>query len=318
MRVSPTNLCKPELPLTSDHKLPQLVTLLGLLLLAGAVPCCAQETAPQYSIKTVGTNGIDSAATLVPAPTDQPPAGDTEPASPASSAPPANSAADSSWHLAVSPYLWLPGVHGTIGGLGRDASISASPGDLLSHFRFGLMGVVEARYKRIVLPLDLMWVRLEDDKALPVPLKTIAANVKASEFILSPQIGFRLVDQKQLKIDALTGFRYWHLGQNLQFTPSALGLSFSGSQNWVDPLVGGHIQVALSPKIEAIIAGDVGGWGTGSQLDYQVVGVLGYRIKPALVLQAGYRYLYVNYRSGGAIFDVATSGVILGATISLK
>jgi hypothetical protein len=302
--------------LTSNHKFSQLVTLLSLLLLIGAIPCRAQETLSQRSIKAVSTDGTDSAPTLVPAVADQPPAGDTEPASPASSAPPASSAADSGWHLA--PYLWLPGVHGTIGALGRAANISASPGDLLSHFRFGLMGVVEVRYKRIVLPLDLMWVRLEDDKALPLQLKTITANVKASEFILSPQIGFRLVDQKQLKIDALTGFRYWHLGQNLQFTPSALGLSFSQSQNWVDPLVGGHIQVALSPKIEAIIGGDVGGWGTGSQLDYQVVGVLGYRIKPALVLQAGYRYLDVNYRSGGDIFDVATSGVIFGATISLK
>lgn len=66
------------------------------------------------------------------------------------------------------------------------------------------------------------------------------------------------------------------------------------------------------------IAGDVGGWGTGSQLDYQIAAVLGYRIKPAVVLQAGYRYLAVDYRSGGAIINTVTSGALIGATFTLK
>jgi len=104
----------------------------------------------------------------------------------------------------------------------------------------------------------------------------------------------------------------------LSFTPSTLGLNFKKSQNWVDPLVGGRITMPLSPKAEVTIAGDVGGWGTQAQLDYQVVGVLGYRIKPAMMLQAGFRYLDVNYRSGGTILDFAMSGAFLGVTINLK
>src|SRR5256885_6785971 len=43
-------------------------------------------------------------------------------------------------------------------------------------------------------------------------------------------------------------------------------------------LVGGRIEMALSPKIAVTILGDVGGWGTGSQLEYQWAGLLGYRI----------------------------------------
>jgi hypothetical protein len=86
----------------------------------------------------------------------------------------------------------------------------------------------------------------------------------------------------------------------------------------VDPVVGGRITGNLSPKVVAVIAGDVGGWGTGSQLDYQVAGILGYRIKPNVTLQAGYRYLYVNYRSGGTIIQPTTSGVLFGATFNLK
>jgi hypothetical protein len=125
------------------------------------------------------------------------------------------------------------------------------------------------------------------------------AKLTGSEFILTPKVGYRLVDSRIVKIAALTGFRYWHFSENLKLVPSNLNLSFSDSQNWVDPLVGGRILANLSPKISVSIGGDVGGWNTGSVLDYQIVGALGYRIKPAVVLQAGYRYLAVDYRNGG-------------------
>jgi hypothetical protein len=226
---------------------------------------------------------------------------------------------DDPWHLTASGYLWLPGVHGTVGALGRTVGVHASASDLLSHFRFGVMGLIEPSYKRIIMPVDLMWIRLGDDKAIPFPsLKANTANIKGGELVLTPKIGYRIIDSEKLKVDALAGFRYWHFTESLSFTPSTLGLNFSKSQNWVDPLVGGRITLPLSPKAEVTVAGDVGGWGVGSQLDYQVVGLLGYRIKPHVTLQVGYRYLDVNYRSSGTIVDMATSGVMFGITMNLK
>ena len=226
------------------------------------------------------------------------------------------------WQVSVSPYLWLAGIHGTIGAFDRDANVSVSPIDLLSHFRFGLMGMVDSRWKRIVLPLDLIWARFADDKALPGEmLGATRADVKASLFILTPKVGVRVLDESKIKCDFLAGFRYWHLGQTLHFSPSTLNLNFSASQNWVDPVVGGRIESPLSSKFVTTVFGDVGGWGTGSQMEYQVGGVLGYKVKETVTLQAGYRYLYVNYRGGGIrrpVFDTHLSGVVLGATFNLK
>jgi hypothetical protein len=229
---------------------------------------------------------------------------------------------DGGWHIAVSPYLWLPGVHGTIGAFGKDASFRASAGDLLSHFKFGLLGAAEARRKRILTTLDLMFMRLGDDKAVPFPnLGESTANLTANLFILTPKVGIRLIDAKKLKADFLTGIRFWRFSENLQFTPFVPLLNFSKSQNWVDPLVGGRIELGLSRKTVFTLAGDVGGWGTGSQLEYQVVGLLGYKLKRNMTLQGGYRYLYFDYeRSGpaGAVLKTAMSGVVLGVTMNLK
>ena len=86
-------------------------------------------------------------------------------------------------------------------------------------------------------------------------------------------------------------------------------------------MIGGRIIVPLSPKLAATAAGDVGGWGVGSQLDYQVVGLLGYKVKPHMTLQAGYRYLFVDYAAGGihgGVLNATTSGIVFGATINLK
>jgi hypothetical protein len=297
-----------------------LATLvLCLFLLAAARPCSAQATPLPHSEYLLTSNDATSAPN--PAMAGEPAADPPGPAPQAGTAPVAN-ANDDQWHLSVSPYLWFPGVHGTIGALGRNASFKASPSDLLSHFRFGIMGAVEARRNRVLVNMDMMWIRLADDKALPFPrLLATTANLKATEFLLTPKIGFRLINEEKIKVDFLTGFRYWHFGENLQFSPSRLGLNFSKSQNWVDPLVGGRITAALAPKVGFTMGGDVGGWGTGSQLEYQAFGLLGYKVKPAMTLQAGYRYLYVDYEKGGpagAFVKVATSGVVFGATLNLK
>jgi hypothetical protein len=101
-----------------------------------------------------------------------------------------------------------------------------------------------------------MYMRLGDDKALPFPnLMANTAKFTANVFIIAPKVGFRLINEEKFKADFLTGFRYWYFGENLSFTPSRLGLNFSKSQSWVDPLVGGRIEAALAPKVVTIIAG---------------------------------------------------------------
>ena len=294
------------------------ITVLGglfSLLIAGR--CGAQAVAEQQTTDVLVSDSLDSTSTPALVLADQPMPSDAEAATPPTPAPPVGEPT-SDWHFAVSPYLWFPGVHGTIGAKGHEASVHVSPGDLLSHFRFGLMGLVDTRYKRIVIPVDVMWIRLGANNALPLTDVDVTAKVRGSEFILTPKVGYRLVDSEIVKIDALTGFRYWYFGETLRLSTSANSVKFSSSQNWVDPLVGGRILANLSPKISVSIGGDVGGWNTGSLLDYQFGAILGYRVKPAVVLQAGYRYLSVDYRNSGTTINVVTSGVLFGATITLK
>ena len=92
-------------------------------------------------------------------------------------------------------------MHGTSGLCGFNTSVRASAWDLLKPFDIGLMGTTELRRNRIVLPADLMWVRLSDDHALPlneVGIKSI--SFRAGQFMLTPMAGYRVVDKRSLRL----------------------------------------------------------------------------------------------------------------------
>ena len=227
---------------------------------------------------------------------------------------------DSGFHFSVSPYLWFAGNRGTVGVLGRDASVHASAGDLLSHLDIGLMGAAEARYNRFVLNGDMIWIRISDSKAVPFPaLGATSADVRVGQFIWTSKVGYRLINSKKFKADANVGVRYWHLGQTLNFNPSLLGINFNGSQSWADVLVGGRVQLPMGKKTVIDLLGDVGGWGASAKLDYQFAALLSYKLCSKWALVAGYRYLSIDYRPTNlSVYNTITSGGLIGITYSFK
>jgi hypothetical protein len=209
-------------------------------------------------------------------------------------------------------------MHGTTGVRGYNTSVSASAGDLLSHFNIGLMAATEFRKNRFVVPVDMMWIRLSDDHGLPVnEVGVNSIDFRAGQFLLTPEVGYRIVDKSNLTVDALVGLRYWHLGEKLTFSPTVFN-GVSTSENWVDAVGGSKIHILLSPKASIVIAGDAGGGGASP--DYQVVGLVGFKVKQNTTLQAGWRYLDVHYRNNSNLFlyDIAASGAVIGATFNFK
>jgi hypothetical protein len=74
--------------------------------------------------------------------------------------------------------------------------------------------------------------------------------------------------------------------------------------------------ISASPKAVVTIMGDAGTG--GAKLDYQVAGLLGYKLKKCM-LQVGWRYLDVDYQPGKtALADVAQTGLVLGVTFNVK
>jgi len=70
-------------------------------------------------------------------------------------------------------------------------------------------------------------------------------------------------------------------------------------------------------KLIITFGGDAGGGSARS--DYEVFGVLGFRVARKWVLDAGYRSMSVNYRQQSTfVYDMTMSGLVLGATWGVK
>jgi hypothetical protein len=222
-------------------------------------------------------------------------------------------------HFDATAYLWLGGIHGLTSVGNHSSSVHSSIGDLLSHFKFGLMGAAEGRADRWLLNGDLMWMRLGDTKAMPISdVSTASADVRVSEVIWTSKLAYRMIDGEYLKGDANVGIRYWHLGQRFKLNPP--GIDASASQNWADFVIGGRVQlpVGMSEKATVEVGGDVGGWGLAADLDYQFFGGLNYKTGKHWKVAAAYRYMLIDYRRNGGVYNVVTSGPLLGATYSFK
>jgi hypothetical protein len=50
-------------------------------------------------------------------------------------------------------------------------------------------------------------------------------------------------------------------------------------------------------------------------VDWQVIGLVQYQVRDWIALEAGYRYLAVNYDKDGFLFDGSIRGPIVGASV---
>ncbi len=224
--------------------------------------------------------------------------------------------ADDGWRVKMSIYGWFPGIHGTVGAAGHDVSVHESFSDVFHVLKGVIPIAVEADKGRFLMPIDFFWVKLGVDKGIPLnDFGQTSINLHVTESILTPKVGYRILNGDHLKIDALAGIRYWYVSQNLALVPS--GINNTRSSNWVDGLGGARFIVPLGEKAAIMASGDAGAG--GASLDYQAVGLFTYNFTPKLGLGLGWRYLDVNYSKNFGvrgdqefIYDVVQSGALAG------
>ena len=125
------------------------------------------------------------------------------------------------WRVGISIYGWFPGLHGTAGVLGHNASIHESFSDVF-HVLQGIIPIaVEADKGRFVMPIDFLWMKLGIDNGIPInDIGQTSINTHLTESIFTPKLGYRIYNGDHMKVDALGGIRYWYLGLNNTLEPS--------------------------------------------------------------------------------------------------
>lgn len=90
--------------------------------------------------------------------------------------------------------------------------------------------------------------------------------------------------------------------------------------SWVDPLVGLQFNWPLATDWRANLRGDIGGFGIGSDLTWQMLASVHWQAGERVGLVCGYRVISFDYEDGDGSdyerYDLVEQGPLLGVTIS--
>ena len=87
-----------------------------------------------------------------------------------------------------------------------------------------------------------------------------------------------------------------------------LAQTISRDDGWFDPYVGLHTRYNFNKTFYTAVRGEVGGFGVGADLMWQVEGVLGINVTRSIFTEIGYRALAADFENDNFVFDVVLHG----------
>jgi hypothetical protein len=225
--------------------------------------------------------------------------------------------AEKEWSFNLSIYGWATAIDGTIRAGGRSADVDIAFKDVLKHLDMTFMAAAELRYQRWGFFGDLVYARLHDDIAPPAGIVFSSTHEVVKETIGTFALSYRVVDAKPAYLDLFVGARIYSFYSEIVLRPNLAqtGFSADGTTTWADPIIGLRGRYYVSRAVFLNGYGDVGGFGAGSELSWQVLGAVGVQAARWCDLQLGYRALGFEYGSGNRKQEITTHGPIIGATI---
>jgi opacity protein-like surface antigen len=222
------------------------------------------------------------------------------------------------WTGRVTLYGWLPAadVDTTIdrragGAVSGDASSGVD--DILDALNFAAFATLEARRGRLGLIGDFVYTDLGFDS-------TGAAGVRRdldlSLFMGTGAVAWRAWDDGAAYLDLLGGGRVVMADTEVSRRGPLVSASASSSTSWVDPLVGLRVGYAVTDRVALTALGNVGGFGVGSDLTWELFGGVSYAFTESISGDLGYRYISIDYDSGGTELDTQLYGPAVGLTFT--
>jgi hypothetical protein len=228
---------------------------------------------------------------------------------------------NSGWSFTIAPYLWATSLDGnaTVGGTKSDIDIPFK--DILKDLSFGGMVLVDVERGPFGLGINGMFARVSPDS------ENNGVKIDTTSDTLQLEVApyYRLVDWAygvsssgqplRLVIEPEAGFRFTYLRVELEVRN---GPNIDENESWVEPLIGSRFVVDLSDSWSIAGEGNVGGFGAGSKLAWNIQAFLGYRtslLGYETTFALGYRALHQDYSHNDFKWDVTTQGPLLGAAV---
>ncbi len=241
------------------------------------------------------------------------------------------------WEIRLIPYFWMSSMKADSTVSGLSGSVDLSFGDVMDNLDSAAMGRVEAWKGKWGVTFDGLFMNLGADGGFEGRRGLVRFRLDADVRLGTADFGltYRIYEQQfgrsneqSLAVEPYAGLRYGYLRQKIDLNVDiegvgSTGRTLGGSQDWVEPFIGSRVIWNLSDKWSLNARADAGGFGIGSASDltWQIISSVDYKLSKNIILHAGYRYVDLDYSHGSSSeelgIDLQAQGPFLGLTVLL-
>jgi len=220
------------------------------------------------------------------------------------------------WSWQVTPYVWATGIGGEITPFTGAPTVEFETtfAEVLEDLDFAFFVSAFGRKDRFVVFGDISYSASSREGTVPPPVGPAPISGEMTQTSLTFAAGYRVVDEPGVSVDLMAGARLWRINASVEVPPGGGVISVSPEINFSDPIIAARANFQIAPQWSALLYGDFGGFGVGSDQTSQFVATVNYQLRDNLYLSAGYRVLNVDYDDGSTQFDATMSGPLVGAT----
>lgn len=217
---------------------------------------------------------------------------------------------DAGWKHSLTVYLLAPTIEGTVGVGSIDGDMEIDPGTVFDTLDGAFLGGWAAEKGQWGTLLDIVYMDLSEDFRLVN--ERIPGRIGNKQLLANMNVLYRLTDSLQL----MAGLLYVDVSMELSLDGLLMPRRAKAGDSWVDPAVGLRFATPINERWNFAAFGQVGGFGVGADLVWQLTGSFSYQMSERSYLVAGYRYMDFDYESGQGAdrfkFDLAQHGPALG------
>jgi hypothetical protein len=221
---------------------------------------------------------------------------------------------DNRWDYLLAVYSPMMGLEGTVGVAPIIGSVDVPFSDILDQLDGGVFTSFEARGNRWSVNGDIFWLKLSSSSN-PTPNSYI--GVKQEQFMSTLTTGYELYEDENTLFDIFGGLALTSLSVDLDLTTfpvlrAPVIRTSSGSETWVDPIVGIRVRHKLSEHWGVFATGAYGGFDVGAEEYWQFIAGISYRLTEHSSIALAYRGIGTDYTDGGFVYNTKSFGPNLG------
>lgn len=198
--------------------------------------------------------------------------------------------------------------------------VDASIADVFDNLEFGAMGAWRIENGTWSVTADVTFMGLGATQRSEGG--RVKGDIDLDQFTLMGTVGRRLTEH----LEGLFSLSYFDLSTDLQVKTTApvsgevTQRNASTGASWVDPLVGLQYSLPINDAWRLNLRGDIGGFGIGSDLSYQVLANVRWQANDTVGFVAGDRLIAFDYEDGNGAsyerYDLTEQGPLVGVTVA--